>query len=103
MHKYRVTDRWPDQNRMVLQCAAGRYHLVRALKTLPGDGEALVGNKPHLGFGMLISQTSDAIYRVMFESINQVHKNFSGDVAHTAHAATLTPRMAANAAAGAND
>ena len=103
MHKYRVTGRWPDQSRLVLQCAAGRYHLIRALKMLPGDGDILVGNKPHLGFGMLICPASDAIYRVIFESINQAHMEFSCDVARPAHAPTLAQRTAGGEATGADD
>lgn len=72
MHKYRVAERWPDESRLTLQCGAGRYHVARVISLLPEVDETLEGAKPHLGFGILVCQTSGAMYRLIFEVINKI-------------------------------
>lgn len=70
MHRYRVVEHWPDSDLVGLKCQMGRYHLVRALSTLPAPATILHGDRPHLGFGMLSCASSGRIFRVIFESIN---------------------------------
>jgi hypothetical protein len=72
MHRYQVVERWPEEDRCALRCSRGRLHLVRALKLIPPVGTTLFGDKPHLGFGMLECARSATIYRVIFESINEL-------------------------------
>lgn len=70
MHRYRVVEHHPESNLMGLRCQMGRYHLVRVLGGMPAPDAALLGDRPHLGFGMLSCAVSDRIFRVIFESIN---------------------------------
>lgn len=70
MHKYRVVERWTDGSRLELRCQTGRYHVVRVLSGTPEAGSTLVGDKPHLGFGLLTCSSSGRIFRVIFESIS---------------------------------
>jgi hypothetical protein len=44
--------------------------MARALNFLPPEAAALHGDKPHLGFGLLLCPASGLIYRLFFESIN---------------------------------
>lgn len=70
MYEYRVVERWADQGLCALQCNLGRYHLARALHFMPPEDVPLSGDKPRLGFGILQCTASGAIFRVIFESIN---------------------------------
>ena len=70
MHKYRVIECKADESRLALQCGSGRFHVTRALNALPAPGSILNGDKPHLGFGLLLCSRSGALYRVIFESID---------------------------------
>jgi hypothetical protein len=72
MHKYRVVQRWTESGLCVLKCSLGRYHVARALSVRPPARSCLGGDKPHLGFGILQCVETGAIYRVIFESINEV-------------------------------
>jgi hypothetical protein len=72
MHKYRVLERWAESGLCALRCSMGRYHVVRALSVTPPASACLSGDRPHLGFGILRCPTSGAIYRVIFESINEL-------------------------------
>ncbi len=69
MHKYRVVQRWAEENRMALRCSEGRCHLTLALRTFPLADALLEGARPHLGFDLLQCPKSGAIFRVIFESI----------------------------------
>jgi hypothetical protein len=71
MHKYRVVELYAEKGLCALQCSLGRYHLIRALGHMPGMGLRLVGDKPHLGFGILRCAETGAMFRVMFETINE--------------------------------
>jgi hypothetical protein len=71
MHKYRVIERWPEASLCALRCSSGRIHRARALNFLPPEAARLHGDKPHLGFGLLVCPASGAIYRLIFESINE--------------------------------
>jgi hypothetical protein len=71
MHKYRVVELQTEKGLCALQCNLGRYHLIRALGRAPGLDMRLVGDKPHLGFGILRCTASGALFRVIFETINE--------------------------------
>ena len=73
MHEYRVVERLPDNALYVLQCNQGRYHVARALNVMPPVDVPLRGCKPSLGFGVLLSTTSGAFVRVIFESVDEPH------------------------------
>ncbi len=70
MHKYRVVQCDAGERRLALQCGSGRFHVTRALNALPAPGAILNGDKPHLGFGILLCPKSGAVFRVIFESID---------------------------------
>lgn len=71
MNPYRVVESRPDEKRLALRSSnSGRYHLVRVLNALPAEGVTLHGDRPHLGFGLLLCKRSGEVYRVIFESIN---------------------------------
>lgn len=71
MHKYRVVELHADKGLCALQCGQGRHHLIRALGRAPGLDTRLVGDKPHLGFGILRCTATGAMFRVIFEAINE--------------------------------
>lgn len=99
MYSYRVVERWAAENRLALRCSRGRYHLTRALNSLPADGISLRGDQPHLGFGILHCEQTGAAFRVIFESIN--HPNRS--CASSAAGHTSSPPSRHGAAADADD
>jgi hypothetical protein len=70
MHEYRVVERWTEEGLCVLRCASGRYHVARALNFMPAQEAPLNGDKPRLGFSILVCPASGAIFRLIFESIN---------------------------------
>lgn len=70
MYKYRVVEQDGNQGLCKLQCSNGRFHSVRMLGPLPALRLRLVGDKPHLGFGILKCPSSGAFFRVIFEAIN---------------------------------
>lgn len=70
MYHYRRVEARMDGMRCTLRCNRGRYHIARALNALPPADVPLRGDTPHLGFGMLVCLKSGAVYRVIFESIN---------------------------------
>lgn len=70
MHSYRVVERWDERSLFALRCSRGRYHVARALNALPARDADLTGDKPHLGFGVLVCVGSGAVFRVIFDSIN---------------------------------
>lgn len=69
MHKYRVVEPQAEARLFTLRCSRGHYHVARALSLLPAVDARLEGDKPHLGFGLLVCPNSGAVYRVIFESI----------------------------------
>jgi len=70
MHEYRVVERWKEEGLCVLRCSSGRYHVARALNFLPPEEAPLHGDKPRLGFSILVCPASGAIFRLIFESID---------------------------------
>jgi hypothetical protein len=70
MHEYRVVERWVAQERYALQCHKGRYHLARALNAMPPVAVLLHSTPPRIGFGVLLNAASGAMFRVIFESVN---------------------------------
>ena len=77
MHNYRVVERWVVDSRVALQCHMGRYHVALALNGMPPAAGTLHGQKPHSGFIVLLCTISGAMFRMIFESINQAEL-FSG-------------------------
>jgi hypothetical protein len=73
MHRYRVVERWPERGFCAFRCSRGHYHLARTLNVTPEQDASLRGDKPHLGFGILVCAVSGAIFRVIFESINDTN------------------------------
>ena len=73
MPTYRVVERLPKRSLCALQCSAGHYHMIRALSILPALDAVLHGGRPNLGFDILVCAAgSGAIFRVIFESINEL-------------------------------
>lgn len=70
MHRYHVVDLEAEDGMCVLQSSASLYHVARPLGSKPALNAVLHGDKPHLGFGILVCKRSDAVFRVIFESIN---------------------------------
>jgi hypothetical protein len=70
MHEYRVVASWSEEALCALRCNSGRYHLARALNFMPPKEAPLHGDKPRLGFSILVCPGSAAIFRLIFESIN---------------------------------
>ena len=77
MYRYHVVERRADQNRLALRCHMGRYHVARALNVMPSEAVALNGDKPHLGFGILLCAASGTVFRVIFESINHAQLSWA--------------------------
>jgi hypothetical protein len=71
MHKYRVLEVWHEEKRVVVRCSRGRYHLARVLNAMPETQHTLVGDAPHLGFGLMQGLESGMLFRMIFESINE--------------------------------
>jgi hypothetical protein len=66
-----VIERWAERSRCALLCSNGRYHVARVLNGMPGVSAPLHGDRPHLGFGVLVCGASGMLFRVIFESINE--------------------------------
>lgn len=49
---------------------AGGYHVARATAAVPRAGARLLGNPPALGFGLLLAEPIDEVYRVIFEAVH---------------------------------
>ena len=48
----------------------GGHHVARATAAVPRPGARLLGNTPALGFGLLLAQPLDEVYRVIFEAVH---------------------------------
>jgi hypothetical protein len=70
MHEYRVVERWTEEGLCVLRCTSGRYHVAQALNFMPPEEAPLHGDKPRLGFSILVCPASGTIFRLIFESVN---------------------------------
>lgn len=49
---------------------AGELHVARTTAIVPRVGSRLLGNSPRLGFGILLGQSFDEVFRVVFEVVN---------------------------------
>jgi hypothetical protein len=92
MHKYRVVDLLANESCVVLRCQSGRHHFARVLGVLPPANALLQGNKPHLGFGVLICLLSRSMFRMIFESINQAASAASPGAVQSSPAAQAPAR-----------
>lgn len=70
MHRYRVVGLSAEDGKCVIRSSTNRYHLVPSLGRRLGLNMVLLGDPPHLGFGILVCEGSGAIFRVVFDSIN---------------------------------
>jgi hypothetical protein len=72
MHKYRVVAGHCPPPGISLRGRNGRFHLARALNGPPAHGLLVGGDSPHLGFGLLVCEETEAVFRVIFEQINSL-------------------------------
>lgn len=71
MHHFVVASS-PNQDHVIALCDAdGHFYVARASQGgAPALGTRLRGNGPKLGFGLLLGEAMDAVYRVNFEAID---------------------------------
>jgi hypothetical protein len=70
MHRYVVASAETPSRSIALCDAYGQFHLARATAATPQVGTKLTGNTPALGFGLLLGESLDKVYRVTFEAVN---------------------------------
>ena len=72
MHDYTVLKvaRSGTEHALCLADDAGGYHVARATAAVPRAGARLLGNTPALGFGLLLANPIDEVYRVIFEAVH---------------------------------
>lgn len=70
VHRYHVVELEAEKGMCELQSSTGGYHLARTLGQMPALNAVVHGDRPHLGFGILVCASSGAVFRVIFESIN---------------------------------
>jgi hypothetical protein len=58
---------------MALCDGDGKFHVARAALGTPEVGARLMGNDPALGFGLLLGEPLDQVYRVTFEAVRCEH------------------------------
>ena len=100
MHRYHVVDLEAEDGMCVLQSSASLYHVARPLGCKPALYAVLHGDKPHLGFGILVCKESGAVFRVIFESINGSRTTPRSNVPLSA---PPTPKRSSHAAVGGDD
>lgn len=88
MYDYTVLDvaRVGAKATLCLRGEDGRFHVARATATVPAVGDRLFGDKPALGFGLLLGAPIDQVFRVIFEAVH-----CSEDEAHESIHGGLTP------------
>jgi hypothetical protein len=74
MHRYVVAATQADGPAVALCDERGRFHVARAAAASPPFGARLTGNPPALGFGLLLGEPFDQVYRVIFESVHCSHE-----------------------------
>ena len=58
------------QDHVIALCdAEGHFYVARTSADAPALGTRLRGNGPKLGFGLLLGEAMDAVYRVNFEAV----------------------------------
>jgi hypothetical protein len=86
MHDYLVLTvaRCGAEHALCLADDSGGFHVARATAAVPRIGARLLGNPPALGFGLLLGQSIDAVYRVIFEAVHctreQAHESVHGSL-----------------------
>ena len=70
MHRYVVANAHSQSPFVALCDSEGRFHVVRATTGTPPVGTRLTGNTPALGFGLLLGEALDKVYRVTFEAVD---------------------------------
>jgi hypothetical protein len=70
MHRYVVAGTQKSGQSITLCDSDGRFHIARASAGAPQFGTKLIGNRPTLGFGLLLGELLDDVYRVTFEAVH---------------------------------
>lgn len=73
MHRYRVLQRNPQRDEIVLADDQGRHHLARAIRYVPEVGTPLRGTQPALGLGVLIDANNQRAFKLIFEQLDCDH------------------------------
>jgi hypothetical protein len=86
MHRFIVASTQAFGCLIALCDSDGGFHVARTTAgTLP-VGTRLMGNRPALGFGLLLGESIDTVYRVTFESVHcgreQAMKSLQVPLAH---------------------
>ena len=74
MHRFVVAGT-QELGRLFALCDSdGHFHVARSNVDTPPVGVRLTGNKPALGFGLLLGESLDKVYRVTFEEVHCRHQ-----------------------------
>lgn len=69
MHRFVVASSG-SFNRVIALCDSdGLFYVAHTAADAPALGTRLVGNGPKLGFGLLLGESLDAVYRVNFDAV----------------------------------
>jgi len=69
MHRFVVASSHTPARLIALCDSEGLFHVARTATGVPAVGTPLVGNGPQLGFGLLLGESFDTVYRVTFEAV----------------------------------
>lgn len=85
MHSFVVADRKSQGRTSVLCDSEGRFYVARATAgSLPPVGTPLIGNRPRMGFALLLGEAFNSVYRVTFEAVGCTH----GEAIQSLHSST---------------
>lgn len=74
MHRFVVASTQALGRLIALCDAEGHFHVARTNMGTPPVGVKLTGNNPTLGFGLLLGESLDKVYRVTFEQVHCEHQ-----------------------------
>ena len=100
MNDYHVVERGSEEGLCALRCSSGRFHVARVLHCMPDDNAFLNGDKPRLGFSILLCRTSGAIFRIIFESVNDAGRMSGRQWKQNRRTASQGPRSTVAAGSG---
>ncbi len=66
MHRYRVVEMCSETGLCWFRCSSGRFHVARALDSMPPEKALLHGFKPGFGLRILVCPSSGAVFRMIF-------------------------------------
>jgi len=70
MHRFVVASTQAFGRLIALCDSEGGFHVARTSAGSPPVGTRLTGNGPALGFGLLLGEQIDVVYRVTFEAVH---------------------------------